>query len=76
MKIKNKLNILLIGGIALSSASYADNLQLLFLQNIIQYIKKPEDLISFLQVNKRPVIITFYCGLTSYWVCRYEKSDS
>ena len=31
---------------------------------------------SFLQVNKRPVIITFYCGLTFYWVYRYEKSDS
>lgn len=31
---------------------------------------------TFKQINKRPVTITFYCGLAPYWVYRYEKSDS
>ncbi len=54
MKIKNKLNVLLMGGcIALTSTNYAGKLELVYLQNVIQYLKTPGDLFNFLQVSKK-----------------------
>ena len=43
MKIKNKLNVLLMGGIAISSATYAGKLELIYLQNVIQFIRQKEE---------------------------------
>ena len=53
MRIKNKLNVLLLGGIALSSATYAGKLELVYLQNVIQYLKTSGDLFNFIQISKK-----------------------
>jgi len=53
MKIKNKLNVLLVGGIVLTSVNYAGKLEPVYLQNVIQYLKTPRDLFNFLQINKK-----------------------
>ena len=42
-----------MGGIALSSATYAGKLELIYLQNVIQYLKTPGDLFNFLKINKK-----------------------
>ena len=41
------------GCIALTSVNYADKLEFVYLQNVIQYLKTPEDLFNFLQVSKK-----------------------